>query len=156
LSEEGEMARKKSTRRTGRAAFAEAAMWVSEHLGEEVEEADSPGGLAWSMLNWAKENRDKFFTLMMPKAMGMLEEKGAEARKRELAESDRLEEMLRPLLGGVQRVFCEKCWREVEGEGLPRGVRMVFDPSAPPNRTKTDSALFMEQIMPRKGKRGAK
>jgi len=109
--------------------FVEAVLWVAEHIGEAgVEEKGSPSGLAWAIWKWVvSEGQDKFFSILLPRALATEsglrgEEEIQKAERMSLAE---VEGMLRPLLGGVERRFCEKCWRELAADGCPEGVRVV-------------------------------
>jgi hypothetical protein len=47
------------------------AMWVYSNLAcGDVEPEDAPSAGAWSLLEWARTNRDRFFEQMVPKVVG--------------------------------------------------------------------------------------
>lgn len=73
--------------------FVEDAMWAYESLnakGMDPKKAPSPG--AWGLLIWARDNRDKFFSTVFPKALAMVnkEEEDDPEVKKELANIDDL------------------------------------------------------------------
>lgn len=109
--------------------FVEAVLWVADHIGEVgVEEKIAPSGLAWAVWKWVGEQgQDKFFSILLPRALAADTAKSeTEERKAERMSINEIESLVRPLLGGVERRFCEKCWRELAGEGGElEGVRVV-------------------------------
>ncbi len=51
-------------------------LWTYENLARKgVTPKDAPSLGAWSLLNWARENRNHFFERMLPKAMAAGEKK---------------------------------------------------------------------------------
>lgn len=95
--------------------------WVTENIAEpDVQEAESPSSQAWALLCWARNNKDKFFEKIFPRAIAAREDESRQEMDEEeeeaLAQEDvlRLRRQLRPLLDGTNQLFCEKCWREIE------------------------------------------
>jgi len=54
-------------------------LWVYQHVDyPQVGLDQAPGLGAWSLLQWARRNRDRFFEHMLPKAMAAKKDKGGE------------------------------------------------------------------------------
>ena len=115
------------------AALISAVLWVLDHL-EDVEWKESGKkpvkGVQQTMWNYAAENRAKFFEKFVPQAMVYREREekasGAlRAQELEEAEIERLHKRLRGFMAGRKRVFCEKCWRELEKSGELGPVEVV-------------------------------
>jgi len=47
-------------------------LWVYQNLvRQNVRSADAPGAGAWALLRWARQYRNRFFEVMLPKAMAL-------------------------------------------------------------------------------------
>lgn len=49
--------------------FVSEVMWVYANLQRKCQPADAPGAGAWTLLTYARDNQDKFFTNIYPKAL---------------------------------------------------------------------------------------
>ena len=70
-------------------------LWVYENLvrkGVEAEDAPSLG--AWSLLSWARQNKNRFFEQTLPKAMAIKEKRPCEAVEEEEVSSEAVQRMV--------------------------------------------------------------
>jgi hypothetical protein len=58
-------------------------LWVYDNLAKALEPKDAPNAGAWSLLQWAKDNRNRFFDGLLPKA-------AAKREVEEVGEDDRV------------------------------------------------------------------
>lgn len=79
--------------------FVSASQWVFDNLARQVEPDQAPSAGAWSMLEWARGNRDDFFKAIMPKALE-IKAKQASADTQAVDETDDTLD-LATLLGGA-------------------------------------------------------
>ena len=107
-------------------------LWTYENLANtKAVPEDAPRMGAWSLLQWARKYQNHFFERLLPKALQYREREeatgkgSAQAQKLEEAEIERLETRLKGFMEGRRRIFCEKCWRELEQSGELGPVRVV-------------------------------
>ena len=77
-------------------------LWVYENLVRKgVEAGDAPSLGAWSLLHWARQNKNRFFEQTLPKAMAIKEKRPTcEAMEEEEVSSEAVQRMI-DLMGGV-------------------------------------------------------
>jgi hypothetical protein len=87
--------------------------WVYQHLADgEVTPDDAPSTGSWSLLGWARNNRNHFFQHMFPKALAA-QGKAKPHDEEEIAQTEgksveELTEVLRPFMDDV-KVICPNC-----------------------------------------------
>jgi hypothetical protein len=92
--------------------FARDVAWVYEHLADRnVKPQDAPGAGAWSLLTWGRRYRNRFFEMVVPKAMiARTDEEEGNRRK----ERKRIAEM-EDILGNLQRQWEQELIADVPG-----------------------------------------
>ena len=108
-----------------------AVLWVANHL-HDPEEPMMLAGLRRTMWTLVKRDEKLFFSKYLDKALEYRKKEkvagrdAVQAQKLEEADIDRLEGRLASFMTKDRpRIFCEKCWRELEQTGELGPVTVV-------------------------------
>ena len=89
-------------------------LWAYESLCKKgVGAEDAPSLGAWSLLNWARQNRNRFFEVLLPKAMAA-KERQAEQRESEVMEDPGIED-IQKILDDIQLGIDRQLVADVDG-----------------------------------------
>ncbi|MHC4510778.1 MAG: hypothetical protein ACYTAO_17785 [Planctomycetota bacterium] len=121
--------------RTSVKEYAQTILWVAANLEKAgLSKIDCPTPLHYTLWAWAtrdETNKEKFLDKHLPRVLQYIDKVDRKRQERQqMAVEDveqvkKLRQRLASFLKGRVQVFCESCWRQLEGTDGAKAVKVV-------------------------------